>query len=133
MIEHQWELQGLLRRHLGIVTADEMEESDAWLHADPRFSGVDYLIEDLRGCAGLVGVNAAGLRRSSSAHAAFLQWPGSFRHAWVTRWATPALIAPPEAVTEAAPLRLRTFRFIADARDWIDDELVPCIDMFDGL
>jgi len=98
MIEHQWEMHGLLRRHYGIVTANELEQSDAGLHADPRFGEIGYLIEDLRGCAALVEINAEELRRSSFAHVARLHWPDSFRHAWVSHRSTPALFGSPSSV-----------------------------------
>ncbi len=133
MIEHQWEAGGLLRRHVGCVTAADIQASDSGLHADPRFRAVAYLIEDLRGCTGLLGVDAASLRRSAGAHAPFLDWPDRFQHAWIAREATPALS---ELATDekAATLRrrLRMFRFIADARDWLSAELAVTVEADDG-
>jgi len=128
MIEHQWETNGLLRRHVGSVTAADIKTSDTWLHADPRFRAVAYLIEDLRGCADLIGVDAAGLWRSARAHAQFLNWPDRFQHAWVARWSPPALSGLAAAGMEAAPRQVRTFRFIADARDWLSAECASSVE-----
>ena len=132
MIEHQWEIRGLLRRHFGIVTAADIKESDIWLHADPRFSTVDYLIEDLRGCANLLGIDAVSLRRSAGTHAPFLSWPDGFRHAWVARWSPPSLSDLAATGMKTASQRLRTFRFIADARDWIGAATAPALEDCDS-
>lgn len=50
MVETSWEKRGVLRRFIGLVSAEEARDSILDVHADPRFDGVHYVINDFTAC-----------------------------------------------------------------------------------
>jgi hypothetical protein len=113
MIEHQWEPHGLVRRHSGVVSCEDIASSDARLQADPRFGEVRYLIDDFRRCA--------GLHERCSPYCAPLplagkEAPGLLRHAVVL--GTPLFHKGLKLLNFLGHRSIEPFAFMADARDW---------------
>lgn len=53
MIEHVWLEHGIVRWHIGAVSAQQYQLSNAELREDNRFSAVHYLIDDFLDCTAL--------------------------------------------------------------------------------
>lgn len=125
MIEHQWEHAGLVRRHVGIVTGQDIERSDVSIHSDPRFSGMRYIIEDFRGCASLQDLDQSALKELAAASLNPMHGQQSIRHAVVT--SRPLGISLVQAFTQMEQLScpVQKFVFMADARDWTMAEGCP--------
>lgn len=113
MIEHQWEPGGLVRRHSGVVTCEDLVQSDAHMRADPRFGEVRYVIDDFRRC---VGLQVQGNPCATYTPAAPGVVPAFFRHAAVLT--LPLFHKGFALLTLPGHRRIEPFAFMADARDW---------------
>jgi hypothetical protein len=113
MIEHQWEPGGLVRRHSGVVSCEDIVSSDARLQADPRFGEVRYIIDDFRRCAGL---HEPSPPCCSPIPTASKGAPNLLRHAVVL--STPLFHKGLAVLTHLGHRSIEPFAFMADARDW---------------
>jgi len=50
--KNTWEQNGLLRKFTGVISGEEILESNFALHEDPRFSDIKYIINDFSEIAG---------------------------------------------------------------------------------
>jgi len=118
MILYQWEPKGLVRRHVGAVSAQDISDSDSSVASDPRFSGIDYLIEDFRRCSNLLTPeDGEGLLAALAPGR--LSLPAFVQHAVVTTY--PLFQKLGGWLDRLGPdyRNVRRFHFMADARDWL--------------
>lgn len=114
MIEHQWEPDGLVRRHVGTVFCHEIAQSDAAIQADPRFQQVKFVIDDFRRCSSLKGPEDEGVMVCTEPLCTGM--PALWRHAVVLT--TPLFHKAIAVLNRIGHPAVQPFVFMADARDW---------------
>lgn len=117
MIEHVWLEHGIVRWHIGAVSASEYLLSDAQLRQDGRFEEVQYIIDDFLDCAALTNVELVSLESARTADWAFRHL--DFRHAIVSSSAALRERAYRLAVKSlGSPLAMK-FSDMGKAREWV--------------
>ena len=117
MIEHVWLERGIVRWHIGAVSAQEYLFSDAQLRQDCRFEGVQYLIDDFLDCAALTNVELV-----TSDPARMADWAirhADFRHAIVSGNAALRERAYRLAVKSLGSPTAMKFSEMGKAREWV--------------
>ena len=117
MIEHVWLEYGIVRWHIGAVSASEYLSSEAQLRQDGRFEGVQYIIDDFLDCAALTDVDLVTSDPVRTADWAIHHL--DFRHAIVSSSAALRERAYRLAVKSlGSPLAMK-FSDMGKAREWV--------------
>ena len=98
MIEHVWLEHGIVRWHIGEVSAQQYLESGSQLRADSRFGIMSYIIDDFIDCSALP--DAEVVMASTALVAGGSAINADFRHA---------------IVSSSAALRERAYRMAVNA------------------
>ena len=121
MIEHVWLEHGIVRWHIGAVSAQQYQLSNAELRADGRFAGVHYLIDDFLDCTALPELEPLA---SGSLVGADWTPPGAeFRQAIVSSSAALRERAYRLAVTSLRSPATMKFSEMAKAREWVKGDM----------
>lgn len=119
MIAHQWEDQGLVRRHDGTVSLREIAQSDAEVQADPRFDAIHYIIDDFRDCKNLIDVDLELINELAAIASVAVRYPKVFRHAVVTKSPEVNAWAGDFANSGFLSHPVGRFRHVFEARQWV--------------
>ena len=121
MIEHVWLEHGIVRWHIGAVSAQQYQLSNAELREDSRFGSVHYLIDDFLDCTALPEIELVALVPVRCAD-----------------WALPNAEFRQAIVSSSAALRERAYRLalfslsspatmkfsdMAKAREWVKGDM----------
>lgn len=121
MIEHVWLEHGIVRWHIGEVSAQQYLESGAQLCEDERFASVSYIIDDFIDCSALPDAElvlaGAGPEFEISASNA------DFRHAIVSSSAALRERAYRLAIKGMGSPAIMKFSCMDKARDWVKGDL----------
>ena len=79
MIEHVWLEHGIVRWHIGAVSALQYLESGAQLREDERFASMSYIIDDFVDCSALPDAEIVMASQTTAAAGAAVN--PDFRHA----------------------------------------------------
>lgn len=121
MIEHVWLEHGIVRWHIGEVSAQQYLESGAQLREDERFSAMSYIIDDFIDCSALPDAEVVQPSRLGAA-----AWQGchpGFRHAIVSSSAALRERAYRMAAKGMASPSLMKFSSMDKAREWVKGDM----------
>ena len=121
MIEHVWLEHGIVRWHIGQVSAQQYLESGAQLREDDRFGTIGYIIDDFIDCSALP--DAELVQASSLAALGLSDVNPDFRHAIVSTSAALRERAYRMAVRGMASPAIMKFSCIDKARDWVRGDM----------
>ena len=122
MIEHRWEDHGLVRRHDGVVSLNDIAQSDSNVQDDPRFHGIDFVIDDFLGCRNVVDIDMSVVDELAAFEGLEVRVPQVFRHAVVTTSPVVSALYDEFANSGYLTYPLRTFQHMTDARQWVAAE-----------
>lgn len=117
MIEHVWLERGIVRWHIGAVSAQDYLLSDAQLRQDGRFDEVHYLIDDFLDCSALIDSELV-----SSDPVRTIDWAirhVDFRHAIVSSNAALRERAYRLAIKSMGSPSVSKFSEMGKAREWV--------------
>ena len=121
MIEHVWLEHGIVRWHIGAVSAQQYQLSNAELRADGRFASVHYLIDDFLDCTTLPEVAHVAAGPLSGADRAPPH--AEFRQAIVSSSAALRERAYRLALTSLRSPATMKFSEMAKAREWVKGDM----------
>lgn len=121
MIEHVWLEHGIVRWHIGAVSAQQYLASNAELRSDDRFDRVHYLIDDFLDCTALPEIE---LLASAPLPAADWTPPrAEFRQAIVSTSAALRERAYRLALSCLGSPATMKFSDMAKAREWVKGDM----------
>jgi hypothetical protein len=121
MIEHVWLEHGIVRWHIGEVSARQYHDSGVQLRADDRFGSMSYIIDDFIDCSSLPDAELV-LAAPVAAHGDAALNP-DFRHAIVSSSAALRERAYRMAIKGMASPAIMKFSCMDKARDWVRGDL----------
>lgn len=121
MIEHVWLEHGIVRWHIGAVSAQQYQFSNAELREDSRFGAVHYLIDDFLDCTALPEIE---LVASVPVRCADWMLPhAEFRQAIVSSSAALRERAYRLALFSMSSPATMKFSDMAKAREWVKGDV----------
>ncbi len=117
MIEHVWLEHGIVRWHIGAVSAQQYQLSNAELREDNRFSAVHYLIDDFLDCTALPEIELL-----ASVQVRWLP-NAEFRQAIVSSSAALRERAYRLALSSLGSPATMKFSDMAKAREWVKGDM----------
>ena len=117
MIEHVWLEHGIVRWHIGAVSAQQYQLSNAELREDNRFSAVHYLIDDFLDCTALLEIELL-----ASVQVRWLP-NAEFRQAIVSSSAALRERAYRLALSSLGSPATMKFSDMAKAREWVKGDM----------
>ena len=121
MIEHVWLEHGIVRWHIGAVSAQQYLESGAQLREDERFATMSYIIDDFVDCSALPDAEIVMANQAPAAGGAAIN--PDFRHAIVSSSAALRERAYRMAVKGMASPAIMKFSCMDKARDWVRGDM----------
>ncbi len=117
MIEHVWLDNGIVRWHIGTVSAAQILGSDREIQSDQRLAQARFIIDDFRDCQGLLEAEALSAQQFTG-HAAHIAQPAAFRHALVA--SLPSVKAWSDRLIARGQLAYPVMRFtdMCKAKEW---------------
>ncbi len=121
MIEHVWLEHGIVRWHIGEVSAQLYLESGSQLRADPRFGIMSYIIDDFIDCSALP--DAEVVMAPTALAAGGFAINADLRHAIVSSSAALRERAYRMAVKTMGSPSIMKFSCMDKARDWVRGDM----------
>lgn len=121
MIEHVWLEHGIVRWHIGAVSALQYLESGAQLREDERFASMSYIIDDFVDCSALPDAEIVMASQTTAAAGAAVN--PDFRHAIVSSSAALRERAYRMAVKGMGSPAIMKFSCMDKVRDWVKGDL----------
>ncbi|MEO0003219.1 MAG: hypothetical protein RLZZ22_911 [Pseudomonadota bacterium] len=122
MIEHVWLEHGIVRWHIGAVSAQQYQFSNAELREDDRFVGVHYLIDDFLDCTALPEIELVA--PAGAVRCADWTRPNTeFRQAIVSSSAALRERAYRLALSSLGSPATMKFSDMAKAREWVRGDM----------
>jgi len=117
VIEHVWMDNGIVRWHIGTVSAAQILVSDREIRTDSRLAQARFIIDDFRDCKALLDADLLSAEQFTG-HAAHIAQPGEFRHALVA--SLPSVKSLGDRLIATGQLAYPVMRFtdMCKAKEW---------------